>query len=121
MIRSKIVSGLVFCILLVAISGCTDTSNSPLRSKDVVLNGTPTISQTGPDSWLINGSVYSRRNVHYSQVTLFIVGYDSQLNVVGQETIIVYNLTPSANFQAVLNTNGTVNNVDVRALNATPV
>jgi hypothetical protein len=109
-------------VVFVAVSGFTNTASKlPTIEKDIVLNGTPSLSQNGPDEWLVNGSVYSRRYIHYSQATLHITAYDAESNVIGQKNTTVYNLNPNANFQTVLTARGTIAFVTVRTTNATRV
>jgi hypothetical protein len=109
-------------VVFVAVVGFPNTTvKLPTIEKDIVLNGTPTLYQNGPDEWFVNGSVYSRRHIHYSQATLLITAYDAESNVIGQKNTTVYNLNPNANFQTVLMARGTIAFVTVRARNASRV
>ena len=109
-------------VVFVAVAGFPNTAvKLTTIEKDIVLNGTPTLSQYGPDEWLVNGSVYSRRHIHYSQATLLITAYDAQDNVIGQKNTTVYNLNPNANFQTVITARGTIASVTVRTTNETRV
>ncbi len=104
--------------MVIFVSGCTETGVT--ENRDIILNGTPNIykSNASSDEWIVNGTVISRANRQYSNLTLYITAYDAQGNVIDQTTFNIPNLNHNASFQAVIKSNVTVDHVKVTAGNA---
>ncbi len=105
-------------LMVIFVSGCTETGVT--ENRDIILNGTPNIykSNASSDEWIVNGTVISRANRQYSNLTLYITAYDAQGNVIDQTTFNIPNLNHNASFQAVIKSNVTVDHVKVTAGNA---
>lgn len=114
--------GILFFLMgIVAISGCTSTNNSVNPQTDIILDGNYTGQWNNQQQteWLFNGSLKSKSNTSYSQVTLRLTAYNSQNQVVG-EKITTTSMNNGYGFiSVIIPVTSNPNYVNMTVLNAT--
>ena len=112
-------------VIVVAISGCTNSTDTDKYSPQnvIVLNNTPTIIQLAPNTTNIAGVLQNKADDDYKNVQIEVIGLDQSRNVVSsQKTVIaIIKANDVADFNVDLPYNPNIVAGDVKILNATRV
>ena len=91
-------------------------------TKDIVPVSIPEGSWNGPPGeWIVNGTVVSASNSHYSQAQIQLTAYDGQNNVVGAKNTTIYNITGIGYYQTIIKVTNKPDHINITVLNATKV
>ncbi|WP_424353981.1 FxLYD domain-containing protein [Methanobacterium sp. MBAC-LM] len=121
--EAKYLSLLSICFILViilGISGCT-SSNNVNPQTDIVLDGNLNGQWNNAEktSWLVTGNLKSTSNTDYSQVTVKLTAYNSQNQVVGENTATTTISNGYGSINAVIPVTGQPAYTNMTVVNAT--
>lgn len=112
--------GICFILIIVlGVSGCTSNNVNP--QTDIVVNGNLNGQWNNPEKtqWLVNGNIKSLSNTDYSQVTLKLTAFNSQNQVIGENTVSTTINNGYGSFSAVIPVTGQPDHTNMTVVNAT--
>lgn len=121
--RGKYLSLLGICFILIiilGISGCTNSNNVNPQT-DIVVDGNLNGQWNNPQQtgWLVTGNLKSTSNTDYSQVTVKLTAYNSQNQVVGENTATTSISNGYGSINAVIPVTGQPAYTNMTVVNAT--
>ena len=121
--RGKYLSLLGICFILIVIlgtSGCTNSNNVNPQT-DIVVDGNLNGQWNNPqqNGWLVTGNLKSTSNTDYSQITVKLTSYNSQNQVVGENTATTSISNGYGSINAVIPVTGQPAYTNMTVVNAT--
>lgn len=121
--RGKYLSLIGICFILIVIlgiSGCTNSNNVNPQT-DIVVDGNLNGQWNNPQQtgWLVTGNLKSTSNTDYSQITVKLTVYNSQNQVVGENTTTTSISNGYGSISAVIPVTGQPAYTNMTVINAT--